>query len=137
MKTSFYFFLAMIFLVQFHCIYLCGSCTPGTTGPRLRSNKSWYGSIPSSGKLLRKQVFYTRYSLWQNHLINKGLSPNIILRKHNTYKHTTPYMKFKLKLLHIKCHILEFTKDEAKSLLQRMSYPVFMPKFSTHRMHDP
>jgi hypothetical protein len=32
MKTSFYFFLAMIFLVQFHCIYLCGSCTPGTMG---------------------------------------------------------------------------------------------------------
>jgi hypothetical protein len=32
-----------------------------------------------------------------------------------------PYMKFKLKLLHIKCHVLEFTKDDAKRLLQRIT----------------
>jgi hypothetical protein len=32
--------------------------------------------------------------------------------KHNTYKHTVPYMKLKLKLLQIKCHVLEFTKGE-------------------------
>jgi hypothetical protein len=26
----------------------------------------------------------------------------------HTYKHTIPYMKFKLKLLHFNCHVLEF-----------------------------
>jgi hypothetical protein len=29
-------------------------------------------------------------------------------------------MKFKLKLLQIKCHVLEFTKDEAQKMLQKM-----------------
>jgi hypothetical protein len=39
--------------------------------------------------------------------------------KHNTYKHTIPYMKFKLELLHIKCHVLEFTKDEAQKIASK------------------
>jgi hypothetical protein len=30
-------------------------------------------------------------------------------------------MKFQLKLLYIKCHILEFTKDETKRSLQRIT----------------
>jgi hypothetical protein len=30
-------------------------------------------------------------------------------------------MKFKLKLLQIKCHVLEFTKDETQKMLQRQS----------------
>jgi hypothetical protein len=30
-------------------------------------------------------------------------------------------MKFKLKLLHIKWHVLEFTKEEAKILLQKIA----------------
>jgi hypothetical protein len=42
------------------------------------------------------------------------------IRKRNTYKHTIPYMKFKLKLLHIKCHVLEFTKDKAQKILQKI-----------------
>jgi hypothetical protein len=50
-----------------------------------------------------------------------GLSPKIISRDSrrsenaqiHTYKHTVPHMKFKLKLLHIKCHVLEFTQDKA------------------------
>jgi hypothetical protein len=29
-------------------------------------------------------------------------------------------MKFKLKLLQIKCHVLEFTKDEAQKMLQKI-----------------
>jgi hypothetical protein len=29
-------------------------------------------------------------------------------------------MKFKLKLLHIKCHVLEFAKDKAQKMLQRI-----------------
>jgi hypothetical protein len=29
-------------------------------------------------------------------------------------------MKFKLKLLQIKCHVLEFTKDEAQKMLQEI-----------------
>jgi hypothetical protein len=49
----------------------------------------------------------------------RGLSLKIISRdsrrsenaQTHTYKHTIPYMKFKLKLLQIKCHVLKFTKD--------------------------
>jgi hypothetical protein len=49
----------------------------------------------------------------------RGLSPKIISgdsrRSENaqthTNKHTIPNMKFKLKLLQIKCHVLGFTKD--------------------------
>jgi hypothetical protein len=56
-----------------------------------------------------------------------GLSPKIISgdsrqsenAQTHTYKHTILYMKFKLKLLHIKCHVLEFTKDEVQKMLQR------------------
>jgi hypothetical protein len=51
----------------------------------------------------------------------RGLSPKIISgdsrRSENaqthTNKHTIPNMKFKLKLLQIKCHVLGFTKDKA------------------------
>jgi hypothetical protein len=51
----------------------------------------------------------------------RGLSPKIILgdsrRSENaqthTNKHTIPNMKFKLKLLQIKCHVLGFTKVKA------------------------
>jgi hypothetical protein len=34
-------------------------------------------------------------------------------------KHTIPYMKFKLKFLHIKCHVLEFTKDETQTIASK------------------
>jgi hypothetical protein len=55
----------------------------------------------------------------------RGLSPKIILgdsrRNENaqthTYKHTIPNMKFKLKLLQIKSHVLGFTKDKAQNIL--------------------
>jgi hypothetical protein len=51
----------------------------------------------------------------------RGLSHNIISgdsrRSENTQTHinthTIPNMKFKLKLLQIKCHVLGFTKDKA------------------------
>jgi hypothetical protein len=51
----------------------------------------------------------------------RGLSPKIISGDSRwsenaptrTYKHTIPYMKFKLKLLQIKCHVLEFTQDKS------------------------
>jgi hypothetical protein len=57
----------------------------------------------------------------------RGLSPKIILgdsrRSENaqthTNKHTIPNMKFKLKLLQIKCHVLGFTKDKAQNVLQK------------------
>jgi hypothetical protein len=52
----------------------------------------------------------------------RGLSPKIISedsrRSENaqthTNTHTIPNMKFKLKLLQIKCHVLGFTKDSPK-----------------------
>jgi hypothetical protein len=58
----------------------------------------------------------------------RGLSPKIILgdsrRSENaqthTNKHTIPIMKFKLKLLQIKCHVLGFTKDKAQTVLQKI-----------------
>jgi hypothetical protein len=58
----------------------------------------------------------------------RGLSPKIILgdsrRSENAQthinKHTIPNMKFKLKLLQIKCRVLGFTKDEAQNVLQKI-----------------
>jgi hypothetical protein len=52
----------------------------------------------------------------------RGLSPKIIsgdsrwseTAQTHTYKNTIPYMKFKLKLLQIKCQLLEFTKMKPK-----------------------
>jgi hypothetical protein len=41
------------------------------------------------------------------------------MRKH-THKHTVQNMKFKLKLLQIKCHVLGFTKDKAQNVLQKI-----------------
>jgi hypothetical protein len=52
----------------------------------------------------------------------------------HTYKHTIPYMKFKLKLLQIRCHVLEFTKDEAQNVLQRI-IRVFAEAFISHDRH--
>jgi hypothetical protein len=43
-------------------------------------------------------------------------------------------MKFKLKLLQIKCHVLEFTKDEAQKMLQRI-IRVFAEAFISHDRH--
>jgi hypothetical protein len=58
----------------------------------------------------------------------RGLSPKIISgdsrqnenAQTHTYKHAIPYMKFKLKLLQIKYHVLEFTKDEAQRMLHKI-----------------
>jgi hypothetical protein len=58
----------------------------------------------------------------------RGLSPKIISgdsrRSENAQthsnKHTIPNMKFKLKLLQIKCHVLGFTKCEAQNALQKI-----------------
>jgi hypothetical protein len=52
----------------------------------------------------------------------------------HTYKHIIPYLKFKLKLLLIKCHVLEFTKDEAQKMLQRI-IRVFVEAFVSHDRH--
>jgi hypothetical protein len=72
----------------------------------------------------------------------RDLSPKIISgdsqRSENaqthTYKHIVPYIKFKLKLLQIKCHVLEFTKDEAQKMLQRI-LRVFVEAFISHDRH--
>jgi hypothetical protein len=68
----------------------------------------------------------------------RGLSPKIIsgdsrLRKH-THKHTIPNMKFKLKLLQIKCYVLGFTKDIAQNMLQKI-IRVFTEAFISHDSH--
>jgi hypothetical protein len=55
------------------------------------------------------------------------------MHKH-TYKHTIPNMKFKLKLLQIKCHILEFTQDKAQNVLQGI-IRVFAEAFVSHDRH--
>jgi hypothetical protein len=72
----------------------------------------------------------------------RGLSPKIISgdsrRSKNaqthTNKHTIPNMKFKLKLLQIKCHVLGFTKDIAQNVLQKI-IRVFAEAFISHDMH--
>jgi hypothetical protein len=43
-------------------------------------------------------------------------------------------MKFKLKLLQIKCHVLEFTQDKAQKVLQR-KIRVFAEAFVSHDRH--
>jgi hypothetical protein len=72
----------------------------------------------------------------------RGLSPKITSgdsrRSENaqtqTYKHTVPCMKFKLKLLQIKCHVLEFTKYKAQNVPQRIII-VFAEAFVSHDRH--
>jgi hypothetical protein len=72
----------------------------------------------------------------------RGLSPKIISgdsrpsENTQTYtdKHAVPYMKFKLKLLQIKYHILEFTKDETQKTLQKI-IRVFAEAFVSHDRH--
>jgi hypothetical protein len=51
-----------------------------------------------------------------------------------TYKHTIPNIKFKLKLLQIKCHVLEFIKDKAQKVLQRI-IRVFAEAFVSQDRH--
>jgi hypothetical protein len=43
-------------------------------------------------------------------------------------------MKFNLKLLQIKCHVLEFTKDESQKMLQKI-IRVFVEAFISHDGH--
>jgi hypothetical protein len=43
-------------------------------------------------------------------------------------------MKFKLKLLQIKCHVLGFTKDIAQNMLQKI-IKVFAEAFVSHDTH--
>jgi hypothetical protein len=72
----------------------------------------------------------------------RGLSPKIILgdsrqsenAKTHTYKHTIPNIKFKLKLLQIKCHVLGFSKDKAQNVLQKI-IRVFAEAFVSHDSH--
>jgi hypothetical protein len=57
------------------------------------------------------------------------------MHKHtHTHKQTVPNMKFNLKLLQIKCHVLGFTKDKAQKVLQRI-IRVFAEAFVTHDRH--
>jgi hypothetical protein len=72
----------------------------------------------------------------------RGLSPKIISgdsrwnenTQTHTHKHIVPNMKFKLKLLQIKCHVLEFTKDKSQNVLQRI-IRVFAEAFVSHDRH--
>jgi hypothetical protein len=43
-------------------------------------------------------------------------------------------MKFKIKLLQIKCHVLEFIKDEAQKMLQKIII-IFAEEFVSHDRH--
>jgi hypothetical protein len=61
--------------------------------------------------------------VWPTTSEMRDLSPKIISRdsrrsenvQTHIIKHTILNMKFKLKLLHIKCHVLGFTKDKSQS----------------------
>jgi hypothetical protein len=72
----------------------------------------------------------------------KSLSSNIISgdsrRSENaqthTNKHIIPNIKFKLKLLQIKCHVLGFTKDKTQNVLQKI-IRVFAEAFVSHDRH--
>jgi hypothetical protein len=72
----------------------------------------------------------------------KDLSPKIISgdsrrgenAQTHTNKHTVPNMKFKLKLLQIKCHVLGFTKDKDQNVLQKIII-VFTEVFVSYDRH--
>jgi hypothetical protein len=72
----------------------------------------------------------------------RGLSPKIISgdsrqsenAQTHIHKYIVQYMKFKLKLLQIKYHVLEFTKDEAQKMLQKI-IKVFVKAFISHDRH--
>jgi hypothetical protein len=74
----------------------------------------------------------------------RGLSPKIISgdsrRSENaqthTHKHIVPNMKFKLKLLQIKCNLLGCTKDKAQNVLQKI-IRAFVEAFVSHDRHTP
>jgi hypothetical protein len=55
------------------------------------------------------------------------------IHKH-THKYTVTNIKFTLKLLQIKCHILWFIKDKAQNVLQ-MVIRVFAEAFVSHDRH--
>jgi hypothetical protein len=84
-----------------------------------------YESVPRLW-LCNKKHGVTNYDRTTSKM--RGLSHKIISgdsrRSENaqthTNKHTIPNMKFKLKLLQIKCHILGFTKDKAQNVLQKI-----------------
>jgi hypothetical protein len=69
----------------------------------------------------------------------RGLSLKIILRdsqrsknaQTHTIKHKVPNIKFKLKLLQIKYHVLGFIKDKSQNVLQRI-IRVFAEAFVSH-----
>jgi hypothetical protein len=73
----------------------------------------------------------------------RGLSPKIILgdsrRSENaqthTNKHIIPNMKFKLKLLPIKCRVLGFTKVKAPKCASKELIRVFAEAFVSHDRH--
>jgi hypothetical protein len=52
----------------------------------------------------------------------------------HTHKHIVPNMKYNLKLLQIKCHVLVFTTDKAQKVLQRI-IRVFVKAFVSHDRH--
>jgi hypothetical protein len=52
----------------------------------------------------------------------------------HTHKHAVPNMKFNLKLLQIKCHVLGFTIDKAQNVLQMITR-VFAKAFVSHDRH--
>jgi hypothetical protein len=62
-----------------------------------------------------------------------GILDEARMRKH-THKHIVPNMKFNLKLLQIKCHVLGFTTDKAQKVLQRI-IRVFVKVFVSHDRH--
>ena len=63
----------------------------------------------------------------------RGILNEARMCKH-THKHTIPIMKFNLKLLQIKCHVLGFTTDKAQKVLQRI-IRVFAEAFISHDRH--
>jgi hypothetical protein len=66
--------------------------------------------------------------VWLNHLRNEGFISQdhiggfLTKREHINTTHISIqyHIKFKLKLLQIKCHVLEFTKDKTQKMLQKI-----------------
>jgi hypothetical protein len=93
--------------------------------------------------LKTKKISFSTPLVWQNYLRNEGFVSQDHIKRFSTkwectnthtYKHTISYIKFKLKLLQIKCHVLEFIKNEAQKMLQKI-IEVFAEAFVSHDRH--
>jgi hypothetical protein len=77
-----------------------------------RSNQSSFFTHIHKGPVPKYSLMSTKRFISQDHI--GGFSMKRECTNTHTHKHIISYMKFNLKLLQIKCHVLKFIKDASK-----------------------